>query len=132
MTGKAPWAPVPIHSRRAFHGIFSAAVRGVCPNSSRRGFEGAFLTKVGKRYYLACAEFIQGDYHCMIAQADSIYGPYGPRYLAIPHGGHNMLFKDRDGQWRATFFGNDAHAPFRERPGIMRVAFDQEGRVHPL
>lgn len=95
------------------------------------GFEGAFLTKINKRYYLVCAEFIKGDYHCMIAQADNIYGPYGPRYLAVPHGGHNMLFKDKEGQWWATFFGNDAHAPFRERPGLLRIEFDAAGQVRP-
>jgi hypothetical protein len=100
-------------------------------NHTQVGFEGAFLTKINKQYYLVCAEFLGGDYHCMIAQSDKIYGPYGPRYLAVPHGGHNMLFKDKEGQWWATFFGNDAHAPFRERPGMLRIEFDAAGQVKP-
>src|ERR1700730_3398759 len=43
ITGKRPYAPVPITSRRHFHGIFSSMDKGVCPNSSRNLLEGAFL-----------------------------------------------------------------------------------------
>jgi len=95
------------------------------------GFEGAYLTKIDGRYYLICADFLSGNYHCMVATADNVYGPYGPRYLAIPHGGHNMFFKDKEGRWWATFFGNDPRAPFRERPAILPIAPDAEGRIRP-
>jgi xylan 1,4-beta-xylosidase len=98
-------------------------------NYKHVGFEGAYLTKKGGKYYLICADFIQGDYHCMVATAETVYGPYGPRYLAIPHGGHNMFFTDREGHWWATFFGNDPRAPFRERPAILRIELDDKGRV---
>jgi len=104
-------------------------------NAKEVGFEGAFLTKINGRYTLVCAEFNnrQGTrtYDCMIATADKIYGPYGPRYLAIPHGGHNMLFRDKAGQWWSTFFGSDELAPFRERPGLLRIEIDNCGRVRP-
>lgn len=80
---------------------------------------------------MAAAEFVNGDYHCFIASADSIYGPYGPRYLAIPHAGHNTFFKDNEGNWWSSFFGNDKHSPFRERPAIVRVDFDEHGHVRP-
>src|SRR5260370_40528990 len=43
ITGKRPYAPVPITSRRHFQGIFSSMDKGVCPNSSRNPLEGAFL-----------------------------------------------------------------------------------------
>src|ERR1700757_24689 len=43
MTGKRPFAPVPITSRRHFHGIFSSRDKGVCPNSSRNLFDRDFL-----------------------------------------------------------------------------------------
>ena len=72
-------------------------------------------------YHLICADFIDKMYHCMVATSDNIYGPYGPRRLAIPHAGHNMFFQDKDGNWWATFFGNDSRAPFRERPAILRI-----------
>ncbi len=98
-------------------------------NYKHVGFEGAFLKKIDGRYYLICADFIRGQYHCMVASSNEIYGPYGPRYLAIPHAGHNMFFQDKQGNWWATFFGNDAQAPFRERPAILRIEFDHQGRV---
>jgi beta-xylosidase len=100
-------------------------------NDKQVGFEGAFLTKIDGRYTLICADFVDGNYHCMAASAAKIDGPYGPRYLAIPHGGHNMLFRDKQGQWWSTFFGNDPRAPFRERPAILRIGLDADGRIRP-
>jgi len=100
-------------------------------NQKHVGFEGAYLTKRNGRYYLICADFVRGMYHCMVAEADNVYGPYGPRYLAIPHGGHNMFFADKQGNWWATFFGNDSRAPFRQRPAILRIELDDEGHVRP-
>jgi hypothetical protein len=67
----------------------------------------------------------------LVWRIDNVYGPYGPRYLAIPHGGHNMIFKDRSGQWWSTFFGNDPRAPFRERPAILRIERDENGLIRP-
>jgi len=101
-------------------------------NAPQVGFEGAALFKIGGRYHLICADFA-GDpaqYHCMSASADSVYGPYGPRYLAVPHGGHNVLFADRDGNWWSTSFGNDPFAPFTERPAILRVHLEGD-RIVP-
>jgi len=95
------------------------------------GFEGAFLTKINGRYTLICAEFIDGLYHCMAASSDKLDGPYSKRYLAVPHGGHNMLFKDKNKQWWSTFFGNDPKAPFRERPAILPIDIDSDGRIRP-
>jgi xylan 1,4-beta-xylosidase len=105
-------------------------------NNDDVGFEGAFLTKYNGRYILICAETNeQGGvrtYDCMSAVADNIYGPYSDRYLAITHGGHNMLFKTRDGKWMSTFFGSDGTAVFREKAGILPIEFDSDGRFHPL
>ena len=100
-------------------------------NHDHVGFEGAYLTKKGGKYYLVCADFIGGLYHCMVAKADRVYGPYGPRYLAVPHGGHNMFFTDKAGNWWATFFGNDPQAPFLERPALLRLELDDQRRVRP-
>jgi beta-xylosidase len=101
-------------------------------NAKHTGFEGAFLFKKDKKYYMAAAEFVNGEYHCFISTADSIYGPYSNRYLAIPHAGHNSFFKDTAGNWWATFFGNDKTAPFKERPALMRIEFDVNGRIRLL
>jgi beta-xylosidase len=104
-------------------------------NAKEVGFEGAFLTKINGRYHLICAESnLHGKYKtydCMGASADSIYGPYGDRYLAIPHGGHNMLFQDAQGQWWSTFFGDDPQAPFRERPAMLRIQVNAAGKIQP-
>ena len=104
-------------------------------NFKHVGFEGAFLTKMNGRYTLVCAEFNQRDgvstYDCMAASADSLYGPYGDRYLALATAGHNMLFRDKQGQWWATYFGNDAQSPWRERPGVLPIQLDASGRVVP-
>jgi beta-xylosidase len=99
------------------------------------GFEGAFLFKANGRYYLSCADFVgpkdDPQYHCFVAQADRLEGPWSERYLAVPSGGHNMFFQAQDGSWYSTVFGNDSHAPFKERPGIVPIAFDATGKVAP-
>ncbi|MCX7007954.1 MAG: family 43 glycosylhydrolase [Kiritimatiellaeota bacterium] len=104
-------------------------------NAKDVGFEGAFLTKINGRYHLICAAFNKHEKHstydCMAASADTIYGPYGDAYLAIPHGGHNTLFKDVRGSWWSTFFGNDPQAPFRERPAILPIRIGSNGKIQP-
>lgn len=46
------------------------------------------------------------SYDVVVAESDNIYGPFGPRYPAILEGGHNNLFKDKDGKWWSTTFFN--------------------------
>jgi xylan 1,4-beta-xylosidase len=97
------------------------------------GFEGAFLFKANGRYHLLCADFTSDrQYHCMAASSEKLEGPYSSRYLAIPHGGHNMIFQDRDGQWWSTMFGNGGRAPIHEKPVILRIEIDKDGRIKPL
>ncbi len=100
-------------------------------NADQVGFEGAFLFKTNGRYYLSCADFTDDRYHCYVASSEHLYGPYGNRYLAVPHGGHNMFFQDAKGQWWSTSFGNDADSPFRERPGLLPVEFGEDGEPRP-
>jgi xylan 1,4-beta-xylosidase len=106
-------------------------------NAKHVGFEAAFVTRINGRYHLICADFIKWDgktttYDCMAASSENIYGPYGDRYLAVPGGGHNVLFKDADGKWWSTYFGNDPKAPFRERPSILRVEIDKDNKIRPV
>jgi beta-xylosidase len=95
------------------------------------GYEGMFLFKANGRYYLCCAENFEGRYSCTIAMASDIYGPYGERYEALPHAGHNTIFKDQQGQWWSTYFGSDGSAPWQERPGLLPIEFDAAGHVRP-
>jgi beta-xylosidase len=113
-------------------GPAGASVLAKPGNAKHVGFEGAFLFKVNTTYYMAAAEFVNGEYQCFVASSDNIYGPYGDRYLAIPHAGHNTFFKDVDGNWWSTFFGNDKNAPFKERPALLRVIFDERGHIKPM
>jgi len=106
-------------------------------NANHVGFEAAFITKINGRYHLICADFMKWDgktatYDCMAASSENIYGPYGDRYLAVPGGGHNVLFKDAEGKWWSTYFGNDSKAPFRERPAILRIEIDKDNRIKPV
>ena len=93
------------------------------------GYEGAFLFKRDGLYYLLGSENIDGRYSCMVATSKSIYGPYSARYEAIPHAGHPMVFQDEIGKWWVTYFGSDDLAPWQEKPGIVPIRFDSDGRL---
>jgi beta-xylosidase len=111
----------------------SSLCRGIFGTNSydHVGFEGMFLFKAAGRYYLDCSEQYEGRYSCMIATSTNLFGPYGERYEALPHAGHNMFFKDNQGRWWSSYFGSDGSAPWRERAGLFPIEFDAEGRVRP-
>lgn len=117
--------PIKSHHSGLCEGIFGR------DSFNHVGFEGAFLFKANGRYYLDCSESFDGRYSCMIATSSDLFGPYSERYEAIPHGGHNMFFKDDKGQWWSTYFGSDGGAPWQERPGILPVTISAEGKVRP-
>ncbi|WP_207424952.1 family 43 glycosylhydrolase [Pedobacter sp. SYSU D00535] len=93
------------------------------------GHEGAFLFKKDGKYYLTAADSYQGRYSSMAAVSDNIYGPYQNRHEAVPCGGGTNYFKDKSGNWYSCFFGNDNQAPWREKPGIVKVEFDKQGLI---
>lgn len=122
-------------------------------NGKEVGYEGVNMYYRDGIYYLMAAEWncegplkghlygnsdinrrsADGRYDCMIAMAKSITGPYSQAYIAIPHGGHNIILDDKDGNIRATMFGNDeAAAPFRERPAIISMELDSEKKIVPV
>ncbi len=93
------------------------------------GYEGAFLFKRNGLYYLVCSEIIDGRYSALVATSKTIYGPYSPRYEAVPHGGHPSFFQDERGDWWMTYFGSDGMAPWEEKPGIVPIRFGLDGRL---
>jgi beta-xylosidase len=95
------------------------------------GYEGMFIFKANGVYHLAGAEHYDGRYSCAITTSTNLFGPYGERYEALPHGGPNMFFKDDQGRWWSSYFGSDGRAPWQERAGIFPVHFDARGRVAP-
>lgn len=75
------------------------------------------------------------SYDVIVATADNIYGPYGPRYTAIVEAGHNNFFRDKEGKWWATMFGNPRGASaktasFLCRPAILPLRYEN-GRFRP-
>lgn len=116
--------------------------------------EGAFIVKHDGKYHLIKTywSFKKPDgkfsylgpqynhpsrhsYDVVVASAEKISGPYGPRYTAVVEGGHNNFFRDRDGQWWSTMFGNPrgasaASAAFLCRPAILPLKYEA-GRFRP-
>ncbi|MFC6647197.1 family 43 glycosylhydrolase [Granulicella cerasi] len=107
-----------------FRHISSASGRDV-------GFEGVSLFKRDGVYILCAADFVQGDYSTYISTSKSLSGPWSERYLAVPHAGHANFFEDKQHRIWSTYFGNDRHAPFSARPGILPLVQDARGRWHP-
>jgi hypothetical protein len=65
----------------------------------------------------------------VLGLSDNIHGPYRMWHEAVPCAGGSSYFKDKDGNWWCTYFGNDDQSPWREKPGIVKVEFAQDGRV---
>jgi beta-xylosidase len=107
------------------HDAAKCASRG----SNDLGTEGAVLFKANGRYYLGAADEYDGRYSTCLAMSDHIYGSYRMRHEAVPCAGGTGFFQDRSGGWWTSFFGNDTQSPFREKPAIVKVDFDSEGRV---
>ena len=56
-------------------------------------------------------------------------GPYRMRHEAVPSGGGTDYFRDKQGNWWCAFFGNDDQVLWREKPGIVRIDFDRDGKI---
>ncbi len=93
------------------------------------GTEGAILFKANGKYYLGAADDYQGRYSSCVAVADNIFGPYRNRQETVPCGGGTGFFKDKQGNWWCSYFGNDSQSPWREKPGIVKIEFDANGKI---
>ena len=98
-------------------------------NRNSVAMEGASLFKFKGIYYLGGAAFYQGRYSSVVAMSTNIFGPYKNWHEAVPCGGGTDYFQDRDGHWWDAYFGNDNQSPFREKPAIVLVDFDREGKI---
>jgi beta-xylosidase len=75
------------------------------------------------------------SYDVVVAESSNIYGPYGPRYPAILQGGHNNIFKDKEGKlWSSTFFNPRGIMGRRFavtcRPAVVPVEW-KDGKLRP-
>jgi len=97
--------------------------------SDQVAFEGASLFKCQHKYYLTGAAFYKGRYSSVAAISDKIYGPYQQWHEAVPSGGGGNYFRDKQGNWWCTVFGNDEQVRWREKPGLLRVEVQSDGRI---
>jgi beta-xylosidase len=91
--------------------------------------EGVYLFKREGRYYLTGAAFYKGRYSSVAAMADNIWGPYRSWHEAVPCAGGSNYFQDKQGNWFCTYFGNDDHSPWREKPGLVKIEFADDNRI---
>lgn len=40
-----------------------------------------------------------------------------------------IYFKDKAGNWWWACFGNDDQSPWREKPGVVNIDFDKDGKI---
>jgi xylan 1,4-beta-xylosidase len=91
--------------------------------------EGATLFKANGRYYLSVADSYEGRYSTCLAISDNVYGPYNTRHEIRTLRWGTGFFKDKLGHWWTSYFGNDSQSPFIEKPAILRIDFDAQGKV---
>jgi beta-xylosidase len=75
------------------------------------------------------------SYDVVVAESNNVYGPYGSRYAAILQGGHNNIFKDKNGNWWSTTFFNPRGIMGTKytvtcRPGLVPVKW-VNGKLRP-
>lgn len=95
------------------------------------GHEGVVLFKANGKYYRGAADSYEGRYSTCLAISDNIYGPYKLRHESIPCGGGTGFFKDKEGNWWCSYFGNDPQSHFREKVGLIKASFAPDGRIFP-
>ncbi|MEM7810003.1 MAG: family 43 glycosylhydrolase [Planctomycetota bacterium] len=96
------------------------------------GYEGVGLIKVGTKYVLfASGRYgyeTDDSYDLYYCSADSLYGPYGRRRVAVKHGGHGNLFVDARGDWWCTAFDHDFNdGETRWAPWIVPLDISETG-----
>ncbi|WP_369062331.1 family 43 glycosylhydrolase [Caulobacter sp. 73W] len=98
------------------------------------GYEGNGLIKVDGVYFLTGAEWhgplrTHGTYDMMYGTSTSLLGPYSQRRMGAPHGGHGTAFKDKEGRYWYTMFGNDPTAPWRMRFGLVPIDIGEPSSI---
>ena len=91
--------------------------------------EGASLFKRNGIYYLGGAAFYKDRYSSVVAMSTNLFGPYTNWHEAVPCGGGTDYFQDKQGNWWDAYFGNDYQSPFREKPAIVKIDFDRDGKI---
>jgi hypothetical protein len=83
---------------------------------------GGCIVKMFDKYVLFCCNCI-GGYDYQYKVAESIRGPWSRPRVAVPHGGHGFVFRDKRGTWQALFW---RHA-FHMRPALQKLHVEKRG-----
>jgi beta-xylosidase len=98
------------------------------------GYEGNALIKIGDAYFVTGAEWngplrTHGTYDMMYGSSKSLFGPYTKRRLGAPHAGHGTPFRDKEGHYWSTMFGNDVTSPWRRQFGLIPLAIGDDRAI---
>jgi len=100
------------------------------------GRDGYFLKKMDGRYYLFATDFTtrggESAEDVYVAWSDNVFGPYTERRWSIPHAGQTTIFEGPDGEMLASYCGNDPHAAFRDRAGIVELEWTKSDHPHKI
>jgi len=112
-------------------GFEGPVIRLVDTDGENVGYEGNGLIKANGTYFLTGAEWngplrTDGTYDMMYGTSKSLMGPYSKRRLAVPHGGHGTAFRDAQGHYWYTMFGNDTTAPWRRHFGLVPIVIGED------
>ena len=88
-----------------------------------------FLFKNAGKCYLASSRYddLSKRFSSYVGVAGNVAGPFTNWYEALPCGTNACYFTDTQGGIWATLFGNDDNAPWREKPGIVKMMVDATG-----
>jgi beta-xylosidase len=98
------------------------------------GYEGNAIIKIGDSYFVTGAEWngplrTHGTYDMMYGTSKSLFGPYTKRRLGAPHAGHGTVFRDKQGRYWSTMFGNDVTSPWRRQFGLIPLEIGDERSI---
>ncbi|MBD5777952.1 family 43 glycosylhydrolase [Pelagicoccus sp. NFK12] len=75
------------------------------------GYEGVYMMKLDDKYlFIASGRYgyePTNSYDLYYAVSKNLYGPYGPRRMALKNAGHGNLFQDKQGRWWSTAFDHE-------------------------
>ena len=69
---------------------------------------------------------ITGSLPASIISAGLLFAASG---RATQFGQATAYFQDKDGVWWDACLGNDKQSPFREKPAIVKIDFDRDGKI---
>lgn len=129
------WGGGSIGKLNAKRDAFDGPVRRlVDTDGAHIGYEGNALIKIGDTYFVTGAEWngplrTHGTYDMMYGSSKSLFGPYTKRRLGAPHAGHGTPFRDKEGRYWSTMFGNDVTSPWRRQFGLIPLEIGDERAI---